>query len=168
MHSRKTTIALDFMIRSLTLSYAAQLFVQQLVPGNATALEPNLSQRQTCDRSEFQHELIVHNGPADGQLRYFKLDGVFLQCRRRPLRGYASIAESCSIPPHQTVQPACHRKLSVSGWGCRRSGRETNRRHAPLRAVPECGQVESWSEAEPALSQAAHAWERLGLSSRLS
>jgi hypothetical protein len=60
----------------------------------------------------------------------------------------ASIGASCSIP-YETVQPACHRKLGVSGWVCRRSGRDTNRRHTLLRAVPECGQVESWSDAKP-------------------
>ena len=55
-----------------------QLSVQRLTPCIATALERNLSRRQACARGEFQHELIVHNGSIDGQLRYFKLDGIFL------------------------------------------------------------------------------------------
>jgi hypothetical protein len=39
---------------------------------------PGLLRRQGCARRRFQHELIIHDGPIDGQLRYFKLDGVFL------------------------------------------------------------------------------------------
>src|ERR1700722_10171010 len=38
-----------------------------------------LSRRQACARREVQYELIIGNGFIDGQLRYLKLDGVFLQ-----------------------------------------------------------------------------------------
>ena len=53
----------------------------------------------------------------------------------------SSIGESYLIPPHEIVHAACHRRLGVSGWVCRRSRRDTNRRRAQLRAVPEYGQA---------------------------
>jgi hypothetical protein len=56
----------------------------------------------------------------------------------------SSKGESCLIPPHEIVHAACHRRLGVSGWVCMRSRRDTNRRRALLRAVPEYGQV-VWS-----------------------
>ena len=51
--------------------------------------------------------------------------------------------ESCPTPPREIVHAACHRWLGVNGWVCSRTARDTNRRHALLRAVPECGQVGS-------------------------
>ena len=39
---------------------------------------PCLLRRRACARRRFQHELIIHDGPIEGQLRYLKLDGVFL------------------------------------------------------------------------------------------
>src|SRR5258707_14434346 len=46
--------------------------------GSAPVLEGNLPRRQTCPRRELQHELIIRNGSINGQLRYLKLDRVFL------------------------------------------------------------------------------------------
>jgi len=73
---------------------------------------------------------------------------------RRPLFVFrwvetASTAECCPIPPHEIVHAACHRRSDVNGWVCRRSGRDTNRSHALLRAVPECGQGVIWSNPKP-------------------
>jgi hypothetical protein len=72
----------------------------------------------------------------------------------------SSIGESCPIPPHEIVHAACHRRLGVSGWVCRRSRRDTNRRRALLRAVPECGQV-GLVKPEASPFQAGHARERV-------
>jgi hypothetical protein len=58
------------------------------------------------------------------------------------------MGECCSILPYQTVQAACQRKSHVSGWVCRRSGRDTSLCPALPWAVPESGHVESGSEAE--------------------
>jgi hypothetical protein len=69
---------------------------------------------------------------------------------RLPLVDTASTGESCPIPPHEILHAACHRRLGVSGWMCRRSRRDTNRRRALLRAVPECGRVGIWSNPKPA------------------
>ena len=74
----------------------------------------------------------------------------------------SSIGESCPIPPHEIVHAACHRRWGVSDWVCSRSRRDTNRRPALLRAVPECGHV-GLVKPEASPFQAGHAWNAIGL-----
>jgi hypothetical protein len=70
-------------------------------------------------------------------------------------------------PPQETVQAECQQKLNVSCWECRGAERDAARRHALLRAVPECGQVGDWSKSKGrSLSRAVDGWERVGLSSQ--
>jgi hypothetical protein len=72
-------------------------------------------------------------------------------------------------PPHKTVQVECQQKLDVSCCQYRGSERDAARRHALLRAVPECGQVGDCSKNEGSVpSRAVDGWERVGLSSQLS
>src|ERR1700733_7278448 len=44
----------------------------------APVLKRNLPRCQTCGRRELRHELIIQNGSVNDQLRYLKLDRVFL------------------------------------------------------------------------------------------